>query len=521
MPTLPDAIAGRYRVLEEAGRGGMGAVYRCVDERLGREVAVKQVGRMPGESVTDQARALREARSSAALNHPNVVSVYDAIAEDDHIWLVMEYVRGRTLSQILRQDGPISPARAARIGAQVADGLAAAHERGTVHRDVKPGNVLVAEADLAKISDFGIARTAGDTSLTQTGILTGTPAYFAPEVARGGDPGTASDVWALGATLFAAVEGRPPFEHNSNALALLATIASQEPPSPERAGALTGPIDRMLDPDPAARWSMADVAHALHRVHEQLSSGGDETREDTKALAPSAPVGAAAAAGTNSETEADGAVRADGTADTAEEPVSHAGAEAPVPKPASAPVPPSARRRGKGVLLVVVLVTSLAGTIAALLLFGDDPGGPPTAGEPSSGASSPESRASEPSGSQNTTPQDTESAPEDPPETENTPAGGGAASRTAFVEDYYSVLPDDTETGWSLLSSSYRSTTSFGDYDAFWDTIAEVTVQDTAPFGRAAVDVTLLYDGSDEEVRRIYLERGEDSWLIADDEIVD
>ena len=436
MPTLPDAIAGRYRVLEEAGRGGMGAVYRCVDERLGREVAVKQVGRMPGESVTDQARALREARSSAALNHPNVVSVYDAIAEDDHIWLVMEYVRGRTLSQILRQDGPISPARAARIGAQVADGLAAAHERGTVHRDVKPGNVLVAEADLAKISDFGIARTAGDTSLTQTGILTGTPAYFAPEVARGGDPGTASDVWALGATLFAAVEGRPPFEHNSNALALLATIASQEPPSPERAGALTGPIDRMLDPDPAPRWSMADVAHALHRVHGADSPPvGTRPGRTRRRLRPRRRSGRRRLPAPTRRPRPSGAVWADGTADTAEEPVSHAGAEAPVPKPGSAPVPPSARRRGKGVLLVVVLVTSLAGTIAALLLFGDDPGGPPTAGEPSSGASSPESRASEPSGSQNTTPQDTESAPEDPPGTENAPAGGGAASRTAFVED--------------------------------------------------------------------------------------
>ena len=268
MPSPPRIIVDRYRVLEEAGRGGMGSVWRCVDERLGREVAVKQVGRMPGESVTDRARALREARSTAALNHRNVVSVYDAVAEDDHVWLVMEYVLGRTLAQILRAEGALQPSRAAWIGAQVADGLAAAHARGTVHRDVKPGNVLVGDDDRAKISDFGIARTAGDDTLTQTGMLSGTPAYFAPEVARGGEPGPASDVWALGATLFAAVEGRTPYDGHPNALAVLATIAAEEPPAPEHAGPLAEPIRRMLDRDPDTRWSMADVAHALHGVRD-------------------------------------------------------------------------------------------------------------------------------------------------------------------------------------------------------------------------------------------------------------
>src|SRR5688500_6955682 len=157
-----ERIAGRYRVERAAGRGGMGTVWLCTDEVLGRQVAVKQVGTLPGETTLDLARAMREARSSAALNHRNVVSVYDAVEEGDHIWLVMEYVQGRTLAELVAEEGALSPEQVARIGAQVADGLAAAHARGTIHRDVKPGNILVGDDGTAKISDFGIARTTGD-----------------------------------------------------------------------------------------------------------------------------------------------------------------------------------------------------------------------------------------------------------------------------------------------------------------------------------------------------------------------
>ncbi len=171
----PTTIANRYRVERAVGRGGMGTVWLCSDEMLGRSVAVKEVGHLPGESTPDLARALREARSSAALNHPNVVSIFDAVEDGDRIWLVMEFVPSRTLSQLMKQDGALAPQRVAWIGAQVADGLAAAHLRGTMHRDVKPGNILVAENDHAKISDFGIARTLGDSQLTQTGMVTGTP----------------------------------------------------------------------------------------------------------------------------------------------------------------------------------------------------------------------------------------------------------------------------------------------------------------------------------------------------------
>ena len=199
----PDVIGGRYRVGSAIGQGGMGTVWLCRDETLHRDVAVKQVGMMPGESVTDSARALREARSSAALSHRNVVTVFDVIEQDSAVWLVMEHVPSRSLYDIVQQDGPLPPAVVADIGAQVADGLAAAHAAGTMHRDVKPGNVLVREDGVAKISDFGIARNAGDPALTASGFLTGTPSYFSPELARGAAPSPAADVWALGATLYA------------------------------------------------------------------------------------------------------------------------------------------------------------------------------------------------------------------------------------------------------------------------------------------------------------------------------
>jgi serine/threonine protein kinase len=240
----------------------MGTVWLARDETLRRDVAVKQVGLLPGASATDSARALREARSSAALSHRNVVTVFDVVEEHAAIWLVMEYVPGRSLAEIVAEDGPLDPGRVAEIGAQVAEGLAAAHALGVVHRDVKPGNVLIREDDTAKISDFGIARSVGDPALTQSGLLTGTPSYFSPELARGAAPSPASDVWALGATLYTAVEGSPPYPPHDNPVAVLHDIASQQPLPPGRAGFLEPALVRMLDRSPDSRWSMADAAHA-------------------------------------------------------------------------------------------------------------------------------------------------------------------------------------------------------------------------------------------------------------------
>jgi len=254
-----DLIAGRYRVDRAIGKGGMGTVWLCHDEVLHRVVAVKQIDTVDGESAADTRRAMREARTAAALNHRNAVSIYDVVEHQGTPWLVMEYVPGQTLSELMRE-GPLPVERVARIGAQVAAALAAAHDAGIIHRDVKPANILVADDDVAKISDFGIAHVVYDDRLTQTGMTSGTPAYFSPELARGSDPSTASDAWALGATLYAAVEGQPPHPRLPNALATLQAIATQPVPRPVRAGLLLDPIGHLMDPDPDQRWGMAEAA---------------------------------------------------------------------------------------------------------------------------------------------------------------------------------------------------------------------------------------------------------------------
>ncbi|HEY5249521.1 MAG TPA: serine/threonine-protein kinase, partial [Dermatophilaceae bacterium] len=241
----PQLIAGRYQVLRAIGRGGMGTVWLCRDEVLGRRVAVKQIGALAGDAATETKRAMREARSAAALNHPNAVAVYDVVTHNGRPWLVMEYVEGQTLADEISRDGRLSPQRVADIGAQLAGALARAHERRIVHRDIKPGNVLIDKAGRPKISDFGIARGHGDEQLTQIGFITGTPGFLSPELARGGDPHPASDVWALGATLYAAVEGQPPYEPRSNPIALLRAIASERPRPMAHAGTLGPAIDVM------------------------------------------------------------------------------------------------------------------------------------------------------------------------------------------------------------------------------------------------------------------------------------
>ena len=188
-------VAGRYRLLERIGGGGMGAVWLASDELLGRRVAVKQVLPPPGAdaTVTDQQRqrALREGRIAARLSHPHAISVYDVAVEDGAPWLVMEYLPSRSLAEVLTEDGTLGVDQVAQIGAQVADALAATHAAGIVHRDVKPANVLIGRGPrvdgLVKITDFGISHARDDVTLTQTGQITGTPAFLAPEVARGGE----------------------------------------------------------------------------------------------------------------------------------------------------------------------------------------------------------------------------------------------------------------------------------------------------------------------------------------------
>jgi eukaryotic-like serine/threonine-protein kinase len=505
-------IAGRYQVVREVGRGGMGAVWLCEDQRLGRQVAVKQVGHVTGETAPDVARAMREARSSAPLNHPNVVAIYDAIEEGDHIWLVMEYVPGRTLSQIISEDGPVPPERVALIGAQVADGLAAAHERGTIHRDIKPSNILIGPEGRAKISDFGISRTAGEETLTQTGMLSGTPSYLSPEIARGEDPSPVSDVWALGATLYAAVEGHPPYASQPNPLATLQNIVNQPVPRPERAGVVTEPIVRMMDPDPQSRWAVADAAHALHRIYTQHRT--DRTRAQTAEFGAS---GTATAATTQAHPAPSPDPTLEPTPTPTPTPEPH---REPTPEPTPVPAaPPRRSRRGRAVLLVcgIIAVLVIVGALGTFLL-NDDP--TPTAEdttEPSadtSASDSPGNDAGASDGGGNGAAGGSTNAPD------TTSTG----SPEQFVSDYYAVLPADTQTGWSMLTPGFqREVGSYGDYDGFWSTIDSVTVEDVQAAGPDAVDTTLVYttDGSSQqEVRRIELTETDGSYLISGDDVV-
>jgi len=275
-------VAGRYRLQSQIGGGGMGAVWLARDERLGRQVAVKQVlVSESDEALADQQRqrALREGRIAARLSHPHAISVYDVAQEGETPWLVMEYLPSRSLSEVVTAEGVLRVDQVAQIGAQVADALTATHAAGIVHRDVKPANILIGQGPglegLVKITDFGISHAHGDVTLTQTGQITGTPAFLAPEVAQGYEMGEASDVFSLGATLYTCLEGQPPFGMEDNALAMLHKVAGGTIRPPSRAGSLSGPLTRMLAADPAARPTMAEVRDELARLAAGRS--GDTT----------------------------------------------------------------------------------------------------------------------------------------------------------------------------------------------------------------------------------------------------
>jgi serine/threonine protein kinase len=272
-------VAGRYRLVERIGTGAMGVVWRAHDERLNRTVAVKKLLLPPGlpedEATEAVARCLREGRIAARLHHTNAISVYDVVDEDGVPCLIMEYLPSKSLAQALGDYGPMEPREVARIGAQAAAALAAAHAAGIVHRDIKPGNILLGDDGSVKITDFGISRATDDVTVTKTGMIAGTPAYLAPEVAVGKDPGPASDVFSLGSTLFAAVEGEPPFGLSENTLGLLHAVAAGKINPPRYAGPLTDVLLSMLATEPAHRPSTSKTRDMLAAVGR-----GDEPSVD-------------------------------------------------------------------------------------------------------------------------------------------------------------------------------------------------------------------------------------------------
>ncbi|MFF1378154.1 serine/threonine-protein kinase [Streptomyces sp. NPDC058308] len=283
-------IAGRYRLLAPLGEGGMGTVWQARDEVLGREVAVKEVRAPAGLPAVEvdrlYARLEREAWAAARIPHRNVVTVYDVASEGGRPWIVMEMVRGLSLSDVLEAEGALSPRRAAHIGAEVLAALRAAHDAGVLHRDVKPGNVLIANDGRVVLTDFGIAQVEGSSALTMTGEVIGSPEFLAPERALGHRPGPASDLWSLGVLLYAAVEGSSPFRQDTPLSTLRAVVDEPLPPAPG-AGPLAPVIEGLLRKDPAERMSAADAESDLRIV----ASGGTPRAGSPLPYMPTATAG--------------------------------------------------------------------------------------------------------------------------------------------------------------------------------------------------------------------------------------
>ncbi|WP_327731139.1 serine/threonine protein kinase [Streptomyces sp. NBC_00487] len=428
-------LAGRYRVVEQLGRGGMGVVWRAVDEVLHREVALKELRTYTDAGAPELAdlglRMQREARAAARVRHPGVVAVHDVAEVDGRPLIVMELVDGPSLDDVLRDRGLLDPREAAAIGAKVMDALGAAHRVGVLHRDVKPGNILLDRSGRVVLTDFGIAtmEDPGDgsaTHLTRSGELVGSLDYLAPERAQGNDPGPASDIWALGATLYAAVEGASPFRRTSTWSTLTAIVVDPLP-EPQRAGPL-GPVLRLLmDKRPEHRPDAARARELLEAVAcgDGLDSptagpgGGPASRPraETERSVPSVPPGfgpPTAGAGTGATDAGAGAgfgstgptpgfgppqpVPGPGTG--ASPAVGGSGAGAPqAPVPASGAVTAlsstggSRPRKGRALLAAVAVTVVLAatGVTVALLTAGDDSetGAQPQATESSGGTPSP------------------------------------------------------------------------------------------------------------------------------------
>ena len=434
-------IAGRYTLDREVGRGGMGAVWLARDEVLGRAVAAKRIGTVPGGGSPDLDRAEREARLAARLNHPHVVAVFDLVTDGDERWLVMEYVEGVTLAQLVRDEGALTPDQAAPLLRQAADALAAAHQAGIVHRDVKPSNILVTADGQVKLSDFGIARAEADATLTQTGLVTGSPSYLAPEVASGEQATAASDVWSLGATLFHALAGRAPYEVGDNLMGALYRIVHEDPPRLANAGWLAPLLESTMTRDRDQRWPMA-------RVRDFLDAGpaGAPVRPAVTAVPPTDPTR------------------------TLVQPVPPVPAADPAPESAPAPTPgaagsqPHTRRQWGFPVLVGLAVALLVGLVAWAWVATRGPGEAAAPEEPASSSS-----------------QSPPSAPATPTED----------SMENFMEDYLATAPSDPEAGFAMLTPEFQDASGGIDgYRGFWNTIA---VADLVEFSADPSALTVSY----------------------------
>ncbi|WP_328674648.1 serine/threonine-protein kinase [Streptomyces sp. NBC_00328] len=372
-------LAGRYRLVESIGSGGMGRVWRAHDEVLHRAVAVKELTAALYVAESDLARLLArthaEARAAARINHSAVVTIHDVLEHDNRPWIVMELVEGNSLADEVKEQGRLEPAEAARIGLWVLRALRAAHAAGVLHRDVKPGNVLLSPDRRVLLTDFGIAQVEGDTTITRTGEIVGSVDYLAPERVRGHDPGPASDLWALGATLYTAVEGRSPFRRTS-AIGTMQAVVEEEPAEPVNAGVLGPVLAALLRKDPADRPG----AEQAEQMLAEAAAG-----RPSSAAQSYAPTGYDTA-----ETRTGTGTRAQ-TAPTT-----------PYPPVTIAPVPaPTKRHRLRTFTLVVAFAALVGGGVAvAMQHFGTDrsPGGSASASSTRSADAKPSTKPSDKGG---------------------------------------------------------------------------------------------------------------------------
>ncbi|MEU5848178.1 serine/threonine-protein kinase [Saccharopolyspora shandongensis] len=465
-------IAGRYRLQQQIGSGAMGVVWQAVDERLHRTVAVKQLllqaGYTPEETEEARQRAMREGRIAARLQHQNAIVVFDVAEDEGQPVLVMEYLPSRSLASVIDEQGVLPPLQVARIGVQVTGALAAAHMAGIVHRDLKPGNILLGDNDIAKITDFGISRAIGDVAVTKSGILAGTPAYLAPEVALGRDPAPASDVFSLGSTLYAAIEGGPPFGVDENAISLLHRVARGQIEPPQQAGPMTPALMQLLRPDPVERPTMAQARELLQAVLDGRpipnASPNVGWQRPTAAGPRTPPAG-----------------NRMGPPPSANPPT-RLGAAVPAAEPA--------RRNYRQVALWVVAIVAavLVGVLAANA-FGDE--APPKQADPTTPAQS-APPVQQTSSTPTTSAKATTAAP--PTTSSSTPSQNQPSEDevVGVVRDYYSLVPKKLDEAWELLGPNLQSQGK-DRYEGFWKSIDDVKIVGGPVMSGTNVIVTLQF----------------------------
>ncbi|WP_433328531.1 serine/threonine-protein kinase [Spirillospora sp. CA-294931] len=452
-------LAHRYRLVTQVGRGGMGTVWQAHDEVLGRDVAVKEVilphGLTDEERAVHHKRTFREARTAARLGHPGVITVYDVVEEDGRPWIIMELLKVPSLDQVIKREGTLEPRRAADIGRQMLAALHAAHEAGVLHRDVKPSNVLVTKDDRAVLTDFGIATASGDATLTQTGLVMGSPAYIAPERARGRTAGPASDLWSLGVTLFAMLHGKSPFERSEPMAALVAVI-SEAPDPPDKAGRLRPLIEGLLHKNPDQRMDAIEAGALLDEIVRQ------ETVDTQRTIAVEYPLPEQAPPPPAPEhTKAAMPIVAEPPVESWDPP--------PATEPAGSLAPPSRREpsgiAGRGGLVVIaVIVLAIVLAISALAFAasrGDD----------------------KPSGKQNkSTPPATPSSPAPSKKPSTTPTASTVPEGFRLHKDktgYSVAVPED----WDLERKG-----SAGDFFRSPDRRSYIQIGQTSSPGKSAID---------------------------------